>query len=64
MPDRESCAGSEGDAEIEALIEERTAARANKDFARADQIRKTLTEHGIVIEDTPHGTVWHRSDRS
>jgi len=48
------------DAEIDALIEERKAARDNKDFGRADAIRDELTEKGIALEDTPHGTVWHR----
>ena len=48
------------DAEIDALIEQRRAARAEKDFARADEIRDELTSRGIVLEDTPHGTVWHR----
>jgi cysteinyl-tRNA synthetase len=48
------------DAEIEALIEERTAARANRNFARADALRDELAARGIVLEDTPHGTVWHR----
>ena len=49
-----------GDAEIDALVEERRAARASKDFARADEIRDELTSRGIVLEDTPHGTIWHR----
>ncbi|MEX1311691.1 MAG: DALR domain-containing protein, partial [Candidatus Sulfomarinibacteraceae bacterium] len=48
------------DAEIDALVEERRTARASKDFARADEIRDELTNRGIVLEDTPHGTIWHR----
>ena len=48
------------DAEIDALIEERVAARKNRDFARADAIRDDLAGEGIILEDTPHGTVWHR----
>jgi len=49
-----------GDDEIDALIDERIAARKNKDFARADAIRDELAGKGIILEDTPHGTVWHR----
>jgi len=52
--------GGGDDAEIDALIEERKAARTNKDFARADAIRDELAERKIILEDTPHGTVWHR----
>ncbi len=58
FPKGEADAGT--DAEIDALIEERIAARANKDFARADAIRDELLAKGIALEDTPHGTVWHR----
>jgi cysteinyl-tRNA synthetase len=50
------------DQEIQELVEQRTAARSDRDFARADQIRDRLTEMGIVVEDTPHGAVWHRKN--
>ena len=43
---------------IEKLIEERTKARESKDFQKADEIRKKLSEKGIEIEDTPDGTIW------
>ena len=53
---------ADGDAaEIEALIEERTAARKEKNWAKADEIRNKLTEMGIVLEDTPQGVKWHRA---
>lgn len=45
---------------IEALIEERLAARRNRDFKRADEIRDQLKEQGIILEDTAQGTRWKR----
>lgn len=49
------------DEEIEALIEERQAARKAKNFARADEIRAMLLEKGIVLEDTRAGVRWKRA---
>ncbi|HXH71183.1 MAG TPA: cysteine--tRNA ligase [Pyrinomonadaceae bacterium] len=48
------------DAEIENLIEERQAARRNRDFVRSDEIRDLLIEKGIVLEDTKDGVRWKR----
>jgi len=48
------------DEEIEQLIEERTQARKNRDFARSDEIRDQLKEKGILLDDTPQGTRWRR----
>ncbi|MDR2798086.1 MAG: cysteine--tRNA ligase [Treponema sp.] len=45
---------------IEALITERAAAKKARDFAKADQIRQTLKEQGIILEDRPTETVWRR----
>ncbi|MBB2160920.1 cysteine--tRNA ligase [Gluconacetobacter sacchari] len=50
-----------GEAEIDALIAERLAARAARDFARADAIRAGLAERGIVLEDGAGGTIWRRA---
>lgn len=46
--------------EVERLIKERADARAGKDWARADEVRNTLQEMGVIIEDTPQGTKWRR----
>lgn len=48
------------DEDIEKLIEERLEARRNRDFARSDEIRDTLKERGILLEDTAQGTRWKR----
>ena len=49
------------DADIEALIEERQAARKAKNFARADEIRNQLAEQGIILKDTREGVKWTRA---
>ena len=49
------------DAAIEAAIESRKQARANRDFAAADAIRDDLAANGILLEDGPDGTTWRRS---
>ena len=49
------------DADIEALIEERQAARKARNFARADEIRNELLSKGIVLEDTREGVKWKRA---
>ena len=46
------------DSDIEALIEERQQARANKDRATADRIRDELKAKGIILKDTPQGVTW------
>lgn len=54
--------GRSGDhAEIDALLEERTAAKKAKNFARADEIRDELAAQGIIIEDTPEGPKWRKA---
>ena len=49
-------------ADIEALLQKRQDARANRDFAAADAIRDELAAAGISIEDGPQGTTWRRSE--
>ena len=48
------------DSDIEALIEARTNARKEKNWAEADRIRDELKAMGIVLEDTAQGVKWHR----
>jgi cysteinyl-tRNA synthetase len=55
--------GTDGsdDARIQGLVDERIAAKAGRDFARADAIRKQLADEGILLEDTPQGVRWKRA---
>lgn len=57
VAEKETC---DLDTEIEALIAERTAAKKEKDFARADAIRSQLLEMGIILKDTREGVQWKR----
>lgn len=49
------------DADVDALIKERDAARETSNFARSDEIRDELASRGIILEDTPQGTRWRRA---
>lgn len=49
------------DEQIEGLIEERQAARREKNFKRADEIRELLAQKGILLEDTREGVKWKRA---
>lgn len=51
----------EVDFDIDKLIEERNKARAEKNFARSDEIRDELAEKGIILEDKPEGTIWKKA---
>lgn len=48
------------DSEVEALIEKRTQARKEKNWAEADRIRDELKNMGVVLEDTAGGVKWHK----
>ncbi|MGN0573526.1 MAG: cysteine--tRNA ligase [Acutalibacteraceae bacterium] len=48
------------DSEIDAMIEARTKARKEKNWAEADRIRDELKAMGVVLEDTAQGVKWHR----
>jgi cysteinyl-tRNA synthetase len=56
-----AAAGGLDDAAIASRIGERREARAAKDFARADAIRRELLENGVVLEDGAGGTTWRRA---
>jgi cysteinyl-tRNA synthetase len=48
------------DEAIDALVAERTLAKKQRNFARADQIRNELAEKGVLIEDSKDGVRWKR----
>lgn len=48
------------DQDIQTLIDQRTQARQNRDFAQADALRDQLKKLGILLDDTPQGTTWKR----
>jgi cysteinyl-tRNA synthetase len=52
--------GSDPSITIDRLVDERTRARAEKDWARSDEIRDGLVGIGIQVEDASGGTRWHR----
>jgi cysteinyl-tRNA synthetase len=54
-------ASVDDDTRIQALIEERAAAKKSRDFARSDAIRDQLASEGVLLEDTPQGVRWKRA---
>ena len=54
-------ASNDDDARIQALVDERSAAKKARDFARADAIRDQLAAEGVLLEDTPQGVRWKRA---
>jgi len=58
---QEKQGSSDDEAKVNALIEERTEARAQKNWARSDEIRDQLKEMGVTIEDSKDGTKWRWS---
>jgi cysteinyl-tRNA synthetase len=54
-------AGGLSDDAVETLIAARTSAKKERNFARADEIRKELAEQGVILEDTKEGVRWKRS---
>ena len=58
---RAADAGQLPDADVEALVAQRTAAKAARNFAEADRIRKELSAAGIELKDSATGTSWVRA---
>jgi cysteinyl-tRNA synthetase len=58
--DAGAAAAGPADAEIDALVAARQDARARKDFAESDRLRKEIESKGVVLEDTPRGPRWTR----
>jgi len=56
----QDCSGL-SDTEIDDLVAEREAAKLNKNYARADEVREELKEQGVVLEDSREGTRWRRA---
>ena len=54
------CENLEVDDIIHELIKDREKARSDKNWEKADEVRKQLDELGIVLDDTPEGTIWKR----
>jgi len=52
--------GAKSDADIQALVDERTQAKKARNFKRADEIRDQLASEGVVLEDTKDGVRWKR----
>ena len=57
---QEAAGDAEEPPDLGALIRERQVARERRDFARADEIRDGLAARGILLEDSPSGTIWRR----
>ncbi|HNG45372.1 MAG TPA: cysteine--tRNA ligase, partial [Elusimicrobiota bacterium] len=59
----EGAAASEGaDGDIQSLVDQRTAARKGKNWAEADRLRAELARRGVVVEDTPQGPRWWKTN--
>ena len=56
----EAAEGTMGEEEIDKLIQQRAIARKNKDWKESDRIRDLLAQEGILLEDSPQGTLWKR----